>query len=178
MKEVAAEIFSGLFGKRWFLFSLIALFIFFACGVWLLSTPAYETMYNHSPLPVVRTDKASVHCHIFEIGNTGRKAQESVEVIFYTDAFSDTAMAPKVSNFGMSDRKTETRESNDTTIIDLGKLEPDKRVEIQLVYIHPIDETPYEWDDIFINIEATQGKVVEGDPGWTTVGRMLYAIFG
>ena len=178
MNKILNYVVSSLFGKRWFLFFLIALFIFLAYGVWIFSIPEYEVMYNHHTLPVVQTEKVSVHCHILEIGNTGRKIQASVDVIFSTDAFSATAMTPTVRDFGVSDRKTGIKKSDDTTIIGLGKLESDKRVEIKLVYIYQKDEMPYDWDDIFIGIEAARGKVLVGDPGWTTVGRLLFAVFG
>ena len=178
MSENLNNLFSWLFRQRWLPFALVAFFIFVTYGVWIFSTPKYEVMYNHRMLPEIQTDKVNMHCHIIEIGNTGRMVQQSVDVAFYTNAFAATAMKPKASDFGISDRKTEIRKSGDTTTVCLGSVKPGKRIEIQLLFIYKKNETPFRWDEIFKGVEIARGKAKEGDPGWTTVGRMLFAVFG
>ena len=178
MPESLNHIVSALFGKRWFAFFLIALFIFLAFGVWIFSTPEYETMYNHRTLPPVQTQKATMHCHILELGNTGRKVQESIDISFFTAAYEAVAMKPAARNFGKSDRRAEIRQSDDTTTMRLFEVAPGTRVEIQMVFLYEKDETPYNWNEIFKGVEAVTGKVVAGDPGWTALARLLYAIFG
>lgn len=178
MNELFNDILSALFGKKWLAFFLIAVFIFLVGGVWIASTPEYETMYNYSTLPRVRTENAVVDCHIIEVGNTGRKVQDSIDIAFFTDAYDTVVLKPKARNYGKVDRRVETRRSGDTTVMRLDKVEPGMRVEVQLVFIYKTDRTPYDRDEILKGIEATEGDVVQGDPGWTTVGRMLYGIFG
>ena len=34
------------------------------------------------------------------------------------------------------------------------------------------------WDEIFKGIKTAEGNMVDGDPRWTSLGRMLYALFG
>ncbi len=178
MSEIFSETLSKIFGTRWFLFFLAALIIFLVCGVWIASTPAYETMYNHRTLPRVQTETVTMDCHIIEIGNTGRKIQDDIDLLFYTDAYEKAAMMPKAENFGKSDRKTEIEKTGGVTIMRLGAVKPDMRVEVKLLFVYKKNDTPYSWDDIFKGIETSHGEVVEGDPGWTTVGRMLFAVFG
>ncbi len=169
---------SDLFGQRWFWFVLVGSFLFFGYGVWIFSTPKYEIMYTHRTLPEVRFEKSFMHCHIVEIGNTGREPQKSVNVIFSTDAMKAAALKPKATNFGKVNRKTENRETGDTTMICLGSIKPEMRVEIQLLYIYQTGEIPLRWDEIFKGVKTAEGAAVEGDPGWTILGRMLYAVFG
>lgn len=178
MDKIFGDRVSDLFGQKWSWFALFGAFMFFAYGAWVFSTPEYEIMFNHRTLPQVQTEKAIMHCHIFEIGNTGRQTQKFVNVIFSTNALSATALKPQVENFGKVTRKTETRTSGDTTKIYLGAVKPGKRVEIQLVFIYRKDETPLWWDEIFKGVEIAEGEATKGDPGWTTVGRMLYTVFG
>lgn len=178
MPEALNDFISKMFGKKWVLFFLVALAIFLVRGIWIFSTPKYETMYNHYTLPRVTTEKVFMDCHIFEIGNTGRKTQDKVDVLFVTQAFESAALPPKAEDFGMSTRRTKIEKSGDTTVMRLESLEPGKRVEIKLLLIYQKDETPGTRDDIFKGIETAEGEIVEGDPGWTTVARMLYAIFG
>ena len=169
---------SDLFGKRWFWSSLAGFLIFIVCGVWIFSTPNYEIMYTHRTLPEVHTEKLIMHSHILEIGNTGTQIQKFVNVIFSSDAIKAAALRPKVTNFGKVDRKIENRETGDTTMICLGSMKPEMRVEIQLLYIYKTGEIPLLWDEIFKGIKTAEGNMLEGDPRWTSLGRMLYALFG
>lgn len=178
MNELINDIISALFGKRWLAFFLVALFIFLVYGVWIASTPEYETMFNHKTLPQVRTENAIMDCHIIEVGNTGRKIQDAIDIAFLTDAYETVALKPKARNYGKVDRRVDVTKSGDTTVMRLDTVKPGMRVEIQLVFIYNKDETPYSRDEFFKGIEAANGDVVQGDPGWTTVARMLYGIFG
>ena len=63
-------------------------------------------------------------------------------------------------------------------MICLGSMKPEMRVEIQLLYIYKTGEIPLRWDEIFKGIKTAEGNMVEGDPRLTSLGRMLYALFG
>ncbi len=178
MGEIFNDMVSSFFGKRWLVFFLVALFLSAIFGVRLFSTPKYEVMYNHAAFPSIQTEKITAHCHLINIGNTGRKRQDSVAVILSTEAYKAVAMKPTVRDFGKVDRQTVLRQNDETTSICLGPVESGKRIEIRLLYLYRQDETPFEWDEIFKGVESARGKTLVGDPGWTTVGRMLYAVFG
>ena len=101
-----------------------------------------------------------------------------MDILLSTDALSFKIMRPRVENFGIVDRKVKIIEGDVTTRIVLGSLEPGKRVEISLSLFYKHANERHEWGEIFQGIEISQGKAIEGDPSWTTLGRTLYKIFG
>jgi hypothetical protein len=159
-------------------FPAVGIVILIFWGVSIFSTPSFEIMYNHRLLPVMNTKKGALYAHILEIGNTGRNLQENVDILFSNDALAYQVMRTQVKNFGKVDRKVRIFKNDTTTRIALGPLEPGKRVEISLTLFYKHPDNRHEWTEILQGIEIARGKLVEGDPSWTTLGRMLYKIFG
>ena len=169
----------GRLGGRRLLFPVAGVFILLVCGISIFSIPAYEVMYNHSLLPVVSTNNSgTLHFHILEIGNTGRKQQQNVDILLSSHALSYQLLPPKAKNFGKVDRKVEITKDDQTTRIALGALEPGKRVEISLGLFYKEPGEEHDWDEIYKGIEIAQGEAIEGNPSWTTLGRTLYRVFG
>jgi hypothetical protein len=160
------------------LFPAAGLLILLVGGISIFFTPSYEVMYNHRLLPTVATKEGSLYVHILEIGNTGGNLQEKVDILLSSNALSFKILPLTVRNFGKVDRKVEITEDNITTRIALGALKPEKRVEISVCLFYEDPDEAHDWDEIFKGIEIAKGKAVKGDPGWTTVGRILYGIFG
>jgi len=166
------------FGGAKLLFPAAGILILFAWGISIFFTPSYEVMYNHHLLPVVNSGEGKLHFHILEVGNTGGNLQDKVDILLSSDALSFQILPMQIKNFGKVDRKVEIMEDDVTTRIALGALAPEKRVEISIGLFYKNPDKIHEWDEILKGIEIAQGKTVEGDPGWTTVGRILYGVFG
>ncbi len=158
--------------------AIVGLFVLLLYGISVFFTPSYEIMYNHRTLPIIPGKEGSLYVHILEIGNTGGNAQDRADVLFSSEALSSQILPIKVENFGKVTRKVEISRDNDTTRIALGVLKPEMRVQITLYFLYKQNDKVPEWQEIFKGIEVEEGKVVMGDPGWTTFGRMVYSIFG
>jgi hypothetical protein len=166
------------FGGAKLFFPLAGILILLVWGVSIFFTPSYEVMFNHQLLPAVPSGQGKLYVHILEVGNTGGNLQENVNILFSSNALSFQIMPLKIKNFGKVDRKVEITEDDVVTRIALGALAPEKRVEISIYLFYKDPDEIHEWDEIFKGIEIAQGKTVEGDPSWTTLGRILYGIFG
>lgn len=155
------------------------LVVLLASGVSVFFTPTYETMYNHRLLVPVAGKSGRVMCfHILEIGNTGRRLQHNVDVLFSSDALSRALMPLKARNYGKVDRPVAVSDDGATTTVCLGGLEPGRRVELQLVLQLDGSCRDLAWEDICTGIRPDRGDAVEGDPEFTLLGRALYDIFG
>lgn len=155
------------------------LLVLLATGVSLFFTPPYETMYNHRLLAPVTGKSGRVICfHILEIGNTGRRLQHNVDVLFSSRALTRAVMPLRARNYGKVDRQVAVSDDGATTAVSLGGLEPGRRVELQLVLQHDGSCRDLSWEDLCTGIRPARGDAVEGDPGFTLLGRALYDIFG
>ena len=147
-------------------------------GISIFFTPSYEVMYNHRILPIIQSGNGEIHVHILEIGNTGKKTQEHVDILLESSIMHFETIPISVRNFGIVDRQFTVSENGSTTRVSIGLLETDKRVELRVCLFFENSDEVYEWDDFFMGIEIERGKTVSGDPKWTSLGRFLFNIFG
>jgi len=78
----------------------------------------------------------------------------------------------------VSDRPVSISTNQDLTIVDLGTLEPEKRVKVTFTLLYPQGIEPEPWEALFVDIALHAGKARRGDPGMTMVGRAWFTLFG
>ena len=161
---------------RWIVI-VLALFVLLLTGLSLFHTPAYEVVYS-SRWAVMPSEKGRtvVFC-VLEIGNTGRRPQEDVKIHFTKTAMNHAILQPTAKNFGFSDRPVKVGTSGLRTTLALGRLEPGKRVTVNVLLSYSAFESAPAWDAAFRGIEPTRGKVKVGDPGLTAAGRGPVTVF-
>jgi hypothetical protein len=162
---------------RWMLIAG-GVFVLATGGVSIFSLPDNEVLYDPQPPMVVCTASGCISMYVLEVGNTGRQVQEHVRVRLRTAALRAPIMPPTVRNFGKVDRPVSVRDDGDARIYDLGRVKPQERIELQLVYRDPDRNTHRDWQQMLVSVEAAAGEVRQGSPAVTTLGRYFYAIFG
>ncbi len=146
-------------------------------GVSLLRTPEYEVLYSPDPPASVCADKHCWALYSLEIGNTGLKPQREVAVRLRREFVARAVTPPRARSFGKIDRPVGITEAQGETRYSIARVAPGKR--ISLSFTLPIDRgSAPPWDDILVGVEATDGRVLRGDPATTSLGRMLYALSG
>ena len=166
------------FGWLRLIFSAFGLVIFLAAGISIFSVPRFEIMYNMTRIAVTHTEYEDIFLYTLEVGNTGRMSLEEVDVFLFTRAYEKRMLPIQVRNFGKFDRQVTIERGKDVIVIALGKLETGKRVEIDLFLKYGKGESPHTDNDVFRDIKSSRGKVLEGDPEFTSLGRFLYGMFG
>jgi len=158
---------------------VLALLVLVFTGVSLFSRPAHEVLYTGT-CHVTRMAETQrlLAFYIVEVGNTGTEPQERVNLCFLKSAMDRKIFDVSARNFGVSAREIGIREEGDTTVIELGRLEPEKRVRLTFSLVYPAGSGAEGWDTIFKGIELSAGRAKEGDPGMTMVGRAWFTIFG
>ena len=162
---------------RWTLVAIGLLFLM-SGGASIFSRPDYEVLYDPQTPLVSCTKSGCISIYILEVGNTGQEIQEHVRVRLRADALRTPIFPPSVRTFGKVDRRVEVRDAEDARIYDLGKVKPQERIELRLVYQDRDRPAQRDWRDMLVAVEAAEGKVRQGNPGGVLLGRFLYTFFG
>jgi len=148
-------------------------------GVSLFHTPSCELMY--SPARVVAPageGRGTLVLYVVEAGNTGACELENVDLCFSKEIM-DRAVLPVIArNFGVSERRITVSNEPGVTVVSLGRLEPEKRVNIYITLKYPDGIQPDTWETLFLGVRMPKGRARQGDPGMTLVGRAWMALFG
>lgn len=153
----------------------LAAFILGFTGVSVMRTPSYEVMYSSSrlPLPVNKGGGQFVSWKM-EVGNTGRKAQDSVKLRFSRSAMDRAILGPAAHNSGVIRREVGVLSDKTHTVIDLGPMAPGQRVEVAFLLSYKKGEAPHEWSGVLLGVEPRDGEAKQGSPGMTMVGRAWF----
>src|SRR5262249_8901942 len=114
---------------------------------------------------------------LLEVGNTGTMPQENVRIRFHAEPLRRAVLPLTVRNFGKVDRPVKTNETGGQLAYDLGRLQPQKRVELRTVFHAKESEGPPSWNDILIGVEPATGEARAGDPASVMFARMMNAFF-
>lgn len=168
--------------RRWLLSKsgiaiVIALLVLATTGICIFFTPRYEITYTARGSTLPLQTAPELHNYVLELGNTGWKSQEHVSVRLSTQAVARMLVPVSVRHFGVVERDHTTRVEGNATIYDLGPFEPGRRASVFITMSYAADEEPLAWDEIFLGAEATRGKIQEGNPGMTTLGRVMFTLF-
>ncbi|MDD4872856.1 MAG: hypothetical protein PHR77_20070, partial [Kiritimatiellae bacterium] len=159
--------------------AILAMLVLAFTGVSVFHTPSGEVMYSKTRMAYKEDEKgAKMVTYSIEVGNTGTKVQENVRLRFVRQAMDRAILKPSASNFGVTPRPIAVSNDQSSTTIDLGKLEPEKRVRIYFILLYPKGQEPHTWEDMFLGVEPEKGHAKYGDPGMTMVGRAWFSLFG
>jgi hypothetical protein len=162
---------------RWIVFVFALLVLFLMMGFSLFRTPAYEVVYSSRWIAMpAEQGRTAVFCTL-EVANAGRKPQDDVKIHFAKAALDHAVLRPIAKNFGVVDRAVTLHTSGLRTTLELGRLEPAKRVTVNLFLSYTAFESAPVWDQAFKGIELTHGKARVGDPELTAAGRSRLADF-
>jgi hypothetical protein len=162
---------------RWTLLGVGAL-VMLSGGASIFGRPEREVLYNMHRLPPICHAEGCTVLYNLEVGNTGKLDQEQVLIRLRSAALQTALLKPTVRNFGKVERPVGVTEENGVRTYTLGRLDPQARVELQLV-LHSQDAgSAPSWEEIFVGVEAPGADLNRGDPEATTLGRVLFALFG
>jgi hypothetical protein len=163
--------------SRW-AFGLIGALLLWRAGISIFRTPAHEVLF--SAAAPMRTCLASVCTNllVMQVGNTGSEPQENVRVRFRAVPLQASPLPMTVRNFGIVDRPVKMTEAAGERVYDLGRLEPQKRVEFKLLFVGKPGESLPSWDDLLVGVEPASGEARLGDPAVVRFARMMQALFG
>jgi hypothetical protein len=159
-------------------FAIFATVLLWRAGISILRSPVHEVLYSTGSAPRTCVPAICTTMMTLEVGNTGTADQENVRVRLRAEPLRNLQLPLKVRNFGKVDRAVKLSEVDGQRVYDLGRLEPQKRVEFQIVFFGPADAKHPAWSDILVGIEPTTGEAVPGDPGLVLFARMMHAFFG
>lgn len=158
---------------------LLALAVLFFSGISLFSRPDYEVLYSPSRILMTNSTDGGIWAfYNVEVGNTGIEPQDKVDLCLSRTAMNRRILPVTANNFGVTPRYIVTSNEQTRTIIKLGKLESEKRVEVSFVLSYPEGQEPDDWNTLFLGMELSEGSAKKGDPGMTMVGRAWFTIFG
>lgn len=110
------------------------------------------------------------------IGNTGYKTLQNVRLTLGSAPLSHALLPPKVRNFGKVPRDSHLSVSGSESMLELGDLEPGKRVELSLLLKYDKREQAPDWSQILLRVESAQGQAQAGHPEVVTFGRFIYGL--
>ena len=159
-------------------FAIVGALMLARAGITIFHTPRHEVLFStQSPLRAC-VPKGCTTLMLLEVGNAGSKDQDNVRVRLRAEPLRNLQLPLKVRNFGTVDRPVKMTEADGQRVYDLGRLEPQKRVELRIVFVGKPDETAPAWDEILVGVEASQGEAHRGDPSLVQFARYMQAIFG
>ena len=162
----------------WTAVAIAALVLIFT-GVSLFYTPSNEVMYSYTRLGLPNTESGGCYLsYSIEVGNTGTKPQDSVRLVFSRQAMNHTVIGPEARDYGVSARRITVSSDETAMTIELGMLEPEKRVRVTFLLSYQKGKQPHTWEETFIRVDPAKGKAKYGDPGMTMVGRAWFGLFG
>jgi hypothetical protein len=85
-------------------------------------------------------------------------------------------LAPRVLDFGKSERSVEVAEAEGVRTYALGRLRPGDRVEVRIIFLRRDPGALPTWEQIFLAVEPAQGRAYAGHPAATMLLRVWYAI--
>lgn len=179
MANAAGPLYPGRvqFRIRW-LFWIFGGLLLWRSGTSIFATPEHEVHYAlqrgfHTCVP-----STCVTMLTLEVGNTGEEEQADVRVRLRAAPLRDLQMPLKVLNFGKVERPVEIEEIDGELVYHLGRLEPQKRVELQATFLRQPSEPPASWDDVFVAVEPASGEAQVGSAGGVQFARWMNALFG
>lgn len=147
-------------------------------GISIARSPEHEVIYSlGAPQRFCAGDSCTIALRL-ELGNTGTAVQETVRVRLRRAPLEQASLPVTIRNFGKVDRPVAVTEDEETREYDLGRLEPQKRVEIAVTYWRKAGEPAPAWEDVFVAIDPGRGDARPGYPAGVLFLRMLHAFFG
>ena len=156
---------------------VLAVLVLLLTGISLFRTPAYEITYSSRWMAMPAGDgRNAVMCTI-EVGNTGRMPQENVRIHFLRSVLDHAVVPPSARNFGVTDRPLNVSRAGARATLELGPLDPEKRVTVSAIFIYMAADSVPPWHAAFRGMEPARGKAQIGDPGLTAAGRGVFSAF-
>jgi hypothetical protein len=143
-------------------------------GVSIFIRPAHELLYGLDPPRVVCHPRGCLAVYSLELGNTGHAAQSEVVVRLRTAALQRAALPPRFYTFGAVERPVRQVEAGGTRLYALGALRPEDRVTLRFTLRLPEGTQTASWDDVLAGVDAAEGPVKRGSPGWVILVRIYY----
>jgi hypothetical protein len=162
---------------RW-LFAVVGALFLWRAGISIVGTPRHEVLYNLSRPMRICVPSICTTVLRLEVGNTGTAAQDGVRVRLRAAPLRSLPLPVTVRNFGKVDRRVQMSEDEGLRVYELGRLEPQVRVEIEIVFLGQADDVAPDWPDVFVGVEPHQGEAKVGDPALVLFARWMHAFFG
>ena len=162
---------------RW-IFAVVGALVLWRTGISIYGAPANEVLFQVST-PTRSCVSANCVTRLeLEVGNTGSAVQDNVRVRLRDEPLRGLQLPIKVLTHGKVPRAVKIDEIDGERIYNLGVLEPQKRVMIDVVFIGKASERTPSWSDILVAVEPAAGEAKPGDPSAILFARMMQAFFG
>jgi len=162
---------------RW-TFVILGVLFLWRGGTSIFRAPTNEVLYAAGQPRRICVPQICTTMMSLEVGNTGTAPQDNVRVRFRAAPLQGLKLPLKVLDFGKVDRRVKMSEAGGERVYELGRLEPQKRVEFQVVFHGPASELAPTWSEILVGVEAAAGDARPGDPALIQFARFLHAFFG
>lgn len=140
-------------------------------------TPSREASYSFSSMGIAPAgDSGAIRFYRCEVGNTGLKPLEGVEVAFSRSVIDRLVIQPYAKRFGFTDLAIEGRAEGDAVVYQLGPIEPGVRIVVNFSLTCDKGEIPPPDKEVLKFVRVAKGKAREGDPSVISLFRILYRI--
>jgi hypothetical protein len=147
-------------------------------GASIFGTPKHEVLYGGAPPLVSCVASNCIFMYQIAVGNTGSEPQENVRLKLRQAVLDAAILKPTIRNFGVVDRAVQARDEDGVRIYDLGLLKPRDRVELRFTLRGAPGTAIPAADDVLLGVEPAIGEALKGDPAGTSLGRIMWSIFG
>jgi hypothetical protein len=148
-------------------------------GASIFQLPDREVLYAGEPPLRACTSHGCLALYSLEVGNTGTREQPEVLVRLRRAPLDHALLPVRVRAFGKVERpSTASDDADGVRSYSLPHVRPGERVEISFTLPIAAGTAPPAWDQLLVEVRASEGEARYGDPATTSLGRVLYRIFG